>query len=152
MPVVSLMWNCVAELYGLDLKLSYQHAFVYIRQLAIHLRTAIINKTKVGNCCCCCCCCCSTNALSLSLSLTTHIVGSTPSGIQLAVHQFVACMGSIVGSKPQSSRDQLATVSIDPNHDGHHSTDPNGSQFPIAFPSMNLVLQLLARSTPRWPI
>ena len=46
MALVSLMCSCVVELYKLDTKASYQHAFVYIRQLAIHLRNAIVNKTK----------------------------------------------------------------------------------------------------------
>jgi len=46
LPVVEFMANCVVELYGLDPVLSYQHAFVYIRQLAIHLRTAILAKKK----------------------------------------------------------------------------------------------------------
>jgi nucleolar complex protein 2 len=46
LPVVEFMANCVVELYGLDPVLSYQHAFVYIRQLAIHLRTALLAKKK----------------------------------------------------------------------------------------------------------
>jgi nucleolar complex protein 2 len=39
------MGNCVVELYSLDYHSSYQHAFVYIRQLALHLRSAIQKKT-----------------------------------------------------------------------------------------------------------
>lgn len=35
------MINCLVELYGIDLACSYQQMFVYIRQLAIHLRNAI---------------------------------------------------------------------------------------------------------------
>jgi len=36
--------NCVVELYGIDFIASYQHAFVYIRQIAIHLKECYENK------------------------------------------------------------------------------------------------------------
>lgn len=39
--------NCVIELYGVDLPTAYQHAFVFIRQLAMILREALNAKTKV---------------------------------------------------------------------------------------------------------
>lgn len=38
--------NCVIELLGVDLPTAYQHAFVFIRQLAMILRDAITMKTK----------------------------------------------------------------------------------------------------------
>lgn len=40
------MRRCLVDLYGLDMASSYQHAFVYIRQLAIHLRNALTLKQK----------------------------------------------------------------------------------------------------------
>lgn len=43
---VHLMANCIVELYGLDPAAAYQHAFVYIRQLALHLRSAVTTNTK----------------------------------------------------------------------------------------------------------
>ncbi|GJJ77425.1 nucleolar complex protein 2 [Entomortierella parvispora] len=46
LPHLHLMQNCVAQLYGLDMERSYQHGFVYVRQLAIHLRNAVLVKTK----------------------------------------------------------------------------------------------------------
>ncbi|KAF9422766.1 Nucleolar Complex 2 protein [Entomortierella beljakovae] len=46
LPNLHLMQNCVAQLYGIDIDRSYQHGFVYIRQLAIHLRNAVLAKTK----------------------------------------------------------------------------------------------------------
>ena len=45
LPTLTFMGNCVVELYGLDYHSSYQHAFVYIRQLALHLRLAMQKKT-----------------------------------------------------------------------------------------------------------
>ena len=46
LPVLTFMGNCVVELYGLELASSYQHAFVYVRQLALLLRNALVKKTK----------------------------------------------------------------------------------------------------------
>lgn len=45
LPALTFMGNCLVELYSLDFDSSYQHAFVYIRQLALFLRTALQKKT-----------------------------------------------------------------------------------------------------------
>ncbi|KAI9499419.1 Noc2p family-domain-containing protein [Zychaea mexicana] len=46
LPAINLMRNLAVQLYGIDQELSYQQAFVYIRQLAITLRNAMQTKTK----------------------------------------------------------------------------------------------------------
>lgn len=46
LPTLTFMGNCLVELYSLDYHSSYQHAFVYIRQLALLLRTALQKKTS----------------------------------------------------------------------------------------------------------
>lgn len=45
-PGVLVMANCVTEAYGMDEGAAYSHAFVYIRQLALHLRTALTTRAK----------------------------------------------------------------------------------------------------------
>ena len=45
LPTLTFMGNCLCELYSLDLHSSYQHCFVYIRQLALLLRAATHKKT-----------------------------------------------------------------------------------------------------------
>lgn len=48
-PVIAFMQNSLVEIFSLDEHLSYQYGFLYIRQLAIHLRNAILQKKKVQN-------------------------------------------------------------------------------------------------------
>ena len=46
LQAITFIGNCVVELFGVDTDASYQHCFVYVRQLALHLRNAMIKKTK----------------------------------------------------------------------------------------------------------
>ena len=47
LPSINLMKNSASELFCQDHATSYQHAFGYIRQLAIHLRNSMKVKSKV---------------------------------------------------------------------------------------------------------
>ncbi|KAA0175967.1 hypothetical protein FNF27_02688 [Cafeteria roenbergensis] len=42
---LALMGNCVVEAAGIFPAMTYRHAFVYIRQLAVHLRAALTSPT-----------------------------------------------------------------------------------------------------------
>ncbi|MQL85205.1 hypothetical protein Taro_017706 [Colocasia esculenta] len=44
---LQFLGNCVAELCGVDLSSAYQHAFIFIRQLATVLRGTLTEKTNV---------------------------------------------------------------------------------------------------------
>ena len=46
LPLIEFLSDCVVDIYGLDFTSTYQHSFVYIRQLAIHLRNTISVKVK----------------------------------------------------------------------------------------------------------
>ncbi|KAJ7058144.1 Noc2-domain-containing protein [Mycena amicta] len=46
LPSINLMKNSASEVFSLDHGVSYQHAFGYIRQLAIHLRNSMKVKSK----------------------------------------------------------------------------------------------------------
>ncbi|CAF1407386.1 unnamed protein product, partial [Adineta steineri] len=44
LPLINFMQRSLVELYSLDPTVTYQHGFVFLRQLAVHLRTAIQTK------------------------------------------------------------------------------------------------------------
>ncbi|KAL8802113.1 MAG: hypothetical protein Q9200_006699 [Gallowayella weberi] len=46
LPPINLMKNSAAELWGIDPEVGYTTGFVYIRQLAVHLRSSVTQPTK----------------------------------------------------------------------------------------------------------
>jgi nucleolar complex protein 2 len=44
--MINFMQRSMVEIYATNTKLAYEHVFVYIRQLAIHLRNAMNFKKK----------------------------------------------------------------------------------------------------------
>lgn len=46
LPVVGFLMTAVVNLYATDMEAAYQHAYVYIRQLAVHLRAALQEQSQ----------------------------------------------------------------------------------------------------------
>ena len=54
LPRINFFVACITDIFGMDMELSYQHAFLSIRQLAVTLRTALSGKTREATNAVCC--------------------------------------------------------------------------------------------------
>ena len=70
------MKNSASEIYVMDHAMAYQHAFGYIRQLAVHLRNSMRVKSKVRS---------SIFSFDMKLILIAEFVGGVQTSVQLAI-------------------------------------------------------------------
>lgn len=69
------MQRSLVELYSLDSTVTYQHGFVFLRQLTVHLRTAMLNKKPVES-----------HRPSRHERRRAFRLGTYPKCLQLAIH------------------------------------------------------------------
>ncbi|XP_049858118.1 nucleolar complex protein 2 homolog isoform X4 [Schistocerca gregaria] len=118
LPAVNFMRRSLTELYNLDENISYYHVFLYIRQLAIHLRNAITVQKKENRQAVC------NWQFMQSIHLWTDLLGASVNKPQL--QQLVY---------------PLVQVSI-----GTIKLVPSAQYFPLRFHCLEMLIELSANS------